>query len=264
MIATPMTTPLRGGARRAARAISLPGTHLVLAGALLASMSLAACGITQGSPSGSPPASGSSAPPASGTPAPTPTPSPTPLPTPTYTNPADPALTALIPTEIAGVAVQVPPVGDFAYTPGDFGEAYGDLGLRFTSLQVAYVPRPRSLSLFAARVGPPAVTTAELEPYLPTAGRYVGINGLEREPWELKTIDGRVVWVRPEDNATVLGTMIYTWASDEYVFLMIGVDDTLNMAMFGALPGEAAPSPTPRPSRSPRGSPQPTGSASPS
>ncbi|HSM38394.1 MAG TPA: hypothetical protein VK838_03610, partial [Candidatus Limnocylindrales bacterium] len=102
----------------------------------------------------------------------------------------------------------------------------------------------------------------ELEPYLETAGQYVGINGLVRDPWELKTIDGRVAWVRPEDNATVLGTMIYTWASGQYVFLMIGVDDAVNRAMFAALPGEAAPTPSPRPSRSPAprsASPTPSG-----
>lgn len=237
-------------------------TALLLSAGLLG----AACGTTQPSPT--PQASGpvASQPAVSSTPQPTATPSPTPLPTPRYTNEPDPALAALIPTQLAGVTVQVPPVDEFAYTPGDIGQAYGDLGLRFESLQVAYVPRPRSLSLFAVRVAPPSVTTEELEPYLASAGQYVGINGLHREPWELKTIDGRVAWVRPEDNATALGTMIYTWASDEYVFLMIGVDDTLNQAMFAALPGEAAPTPSPRPSRSPRASvsPQPSGTSSPS
>ena len=33
------------------------------------------------------------------------------------------------------------------------------------------------------------------------------------------------------------------------IFLMIGVDDRVNRALFAALPGEAAPTPTPRPSR---------------
>jgi hypothetical protein len=46
--------------------------------------------------------------------------------------------------------------------------------------------------------------------------------------------------------------MIYTWAAEEFVFLMIGTDDAVNRALFAALPGEAAPTPTPRPSRSPR------------
>jgi hypothetical protein len=72
--------------------------------------------------------------------------------------------------------------------------------------------------------------------------------------------------VRPEDNATAAGTMIYTWAAEEFVFLMIGVDDAVNRALFAALPGEAAPTPTPRPSRSPRSTrsvaPSPSASAS--
>ncbi len=235
--------------------------------ALLLAAALGACGVSTDSPT--PAASDAEASPtAVPTPTIAPTPSPTPLPTAQFTNPADPELTALIPAEVGGVPVQVPPVDEFAYTPGDFGEAYGELGLRFTALQVAYLPRPRSLSLFVARVSPPSVTTAELEPHLATAGRYVGIDGLVREPWELKTMDGRLVWVRPEDDATALNTMIYTWASGEYVFLMIGVDDELNQAMFAALPGEAAPSPTPAPSR-PAASPAtssavPTESAAPS
>ncbi|HEX2194427.1 MAG TPA: hypothetical protein VHK63_05670, partial [Candidatus Limnocylindria bacterium] len=170
---------------------------------------------------------------------PTPTPSPTPVPTPQYTNAPDAALRRLIPERIGGVRVVVPPVDEFAYTPGDVGSAYGELGLRFTALQVAYVEEPR-LSLYAMRVAPPAVTTRELEPYLETAGQYVGIAGLVREPWKLRTIRGRLAWVRPEDNATALGTTIYTWAAGEYVFLMIGVDDGVNRAVFAALPGEDA------------------------
>jgi hypothetical protein len=39
--------------------------------------------------------------------------------------------------------------------------------------------------------------------------------------------------------------MIYTWASGEHVFLLIGVDDTVNRAIVAALPGEAAPTATP-------------------
>lgn len=225
------------------------------AGTVAAALLLAACGDSPGTPS--PAASGtlgaSAAASASASPVPTPTPSPTPRPTPQYTNPADDELTALIPDRVGGVPVQVPPLEEFAYTPGDFAEAYGELGLRFTALQVAYVEQPR-LSLYAVRVAPPEVTTEELEPYLETAGRYVGIAGLVRDPWELVTIGDRVTWLRPEDNATIAGTMIYTWAAGEYVFLMIGVDDAVNRAMFEALPGEAVPTPTPRPSRSPRAS----------
>lgn len=189
-------------------------------------------------------------------------PVPLPLPTPQYTNPADPELSGLIPEQVAGVTVHVPSVDEFAITPGDFAEAYGDLGLRFTALQVAFVEDPR-LSLYATRVASPSVTTRELEPYLETAGRYVGIAGLVREPWKLVEIAKRIVWVRPEDNATAAGTMIYTWAADDVVFLLIGVDDSLNRAMFRALPGEAAPAPTPRPSRSqrPSASAQPSASA---
>lgn len=256
MIAAPMPSFRRSGSRFAAAQRNR--RRSIAAVLLTAAAALAACGSP--AQTGTPvPTLASESP--TPTPSPTASPTPTPLPTPQYTNPADPALAALIPTEVAGATVQVPAVDEFAYTPGDFGEAYGELGLRFTALQVAYVPRPRSLSLFVARVSPPAVTTAELEPHLATAGRYVGIDGLHREPWELETIDGRLVWVRPEDHATALNTMIYTWASGEYVFLMIGVDDELNRAMFAALPGEAAPTPSPAPSsasQAPSG--EPTGS----
>jgi hypothetical protein len=203
---------------------------------------------------------------AAGTPTPVPTPSPTPLPTATYTNPPDAGLVALIPETLGQVTVEIPSPAEFSMTPGDFGEAYGELGLQFRALQVAYVPRPRSLSLFAVRMDEPYASTQDLEPYLGTAGQYVGISLPEREPWELQTVDGRVVWVRPEDNATAAGTMIYTWTADEYLFLLIGVDDALNRAMFAALPGEAAPTPSPRPTRSPRssGSASPSASAAPS
>ena len=219
----------------------------------LLALAIAACGTT--SPSPSPSGSGVAVASASGSaaaslaPGPTPTLAPTPLPTPSYTNPADPELVALIPTRLQGTVIQVPPRDQFAYTPGDFGSAYGELGLRFTALQVAYVEQPR-LSLYVARVGAPLPTTRSLEPYLATAGQYVGIAGLHREPWRFKRIGGRVTWVRPEDNATVAGTFVYTWAADEYVFLMIGVDDRFNRALFAALPGEAAPAATPRPSAS--------------
>jgi len=227
---------------------------------------LASCGDQPGSRSpvvsgvaGASPSAGASAPASA---PPTSSPSPTPRPTPQYTNPADEALAELIPTQVGGARVVVPPVGEFAITPGDIGEVYGDIGLRFTALQVAFVQEPR-LSLYAMRVSGVEVATADLEPYLETAGRYVGIAGLVREPWELTRIGRRVAWVRPEDNATALGTMIYTWAAGDVVFLMIGVDDDLNRALFRALPGEAAPTASPRPSgtTAPSGSPAPSASA---
>jgi len=204
---------------------------------------LAACGTP--SPSPSPSGSGLVAPSASavaissGTPLPTPTLAPTPMPTPTYTNPADPELVALIPTRLQGITINVPPREQFAYTPGDFGSAYGELGLQFSALQIAYVEEPR-LSLYVARVQEPFPTTRSLEPHLATAGQYVGIAGLHREPWRYRRIAGRVAWERPEDHATVAGTHIYTWAADGYVFLMIGVDDRFNRALLATLPGEPA------------------------
>ena len=181
---------------------------------------------------------------------PSPTPKPTPLPTPLFSNTADPALVALIPTEVAGRAVQIPPITDFAYTPGDIGEVYGEIGLRFIALQVAYISQPR-LSLFAVRMRAPYATTADLEPYLAEAGRYVGVAGLHREPWKLEAVAGHLVWWRPQDTATLEGTRFYTWAADGLVFLMVGVDDAQNRAMLAGLPGEPATTPTPSPSPSP-------------
>jgi hypothetical protein len=219
--------------------------------AVLLIIGLAAC--TSVSPSPTPSSSGglSASPSAQATPL-----SPvTPRPTPAYTNPPDPELVALIPTRLDGATITVPPPSDFAYTPGDFGVAYGELGLRFRALQVAYVVNPR-LSLYVARVEAPFPTTRELELYLETAGQYVGIAGLHREPWHYRRVAGRVTWLRPEDDATVAGTMIYTWAADEYVFLLIGVDDRLNRALFAAMPGEEAPAATPRPSASPKATPE--------
>jgi len=210
--------------------------HLVVLSALLL---LAGCA----SPSPTPSASPSPVP----TPVPTPTPEPTPQPTPTFSNVADPALVALIPTEAAGRAVQIPAITEFGLTPGDIGQVYGDVGTRFRSLQLAYISRPR-LSLYAMRLDPPTVTTADLEPYLAAAGEYVGIAGLHREPWTLQTVSGHVVWVRPEDNATLPGTRVYTWAVDDLVFLMIGTDEAQNLSMIGGLPGEAPPTPTAVPS----------------
>ena len=216
----------------------------------LAVMLVTACSTSSPTPSpaGSGAPSQASDQPAS-QPQPTPSLTPVALPTPSYTNPADPQLAKLIPHRLQGVDIVVPPRDQFAYTPGDFGSAYGELGLRFTALQVAYVESPR-LSLYVARVDPPLPTTRSLEPYLATAGEYVGISGLHRGPWRLKRIGGRVTWVRPEDNATVAGTHIYTWAAEDYVFLMIGVDDQFNRALFAALPGERGAAATPLPSAS--------------
>jgi hypothetical protein len=233
-----MSRPVSAAARASLRRRSLTGIVLLAV--------LAGCGTSSPSPiaSGSalPSASGSSAPTA--TAAPSAPISPVPLPTPLFTNPPDPELAALIPARVAGRTVEVPPSTEFAITPGDIASAYGELGLRFTALQVAYVGEPR-LSLYAVRVSEPFPTTRQLEPYLETAGQYVGIAGLQREPWRYQRLAGRVTWVRPEDDATAAGTMIYTWAADGYVFLMIGVDDRLNRALFAELPGElTAPTPS--------------------
>jgi hypothetical protein len=165
---------------------------------------------------------------------------------------------------VAGATVQIPSITQFAITPGDIGEVYGEIGDRFRSLQLAFVSRPR-LSLYAMRVNPPLPTTADLEPYLAEAARYVGIAGLHREPWTKQTIANHVVWVRPEDDATLKGTHVYTWAAGDFVFLMIGVNEAQNLAMLGGLPGEPPPTPTPVPSttqgQSQGGSIQPSASA---
>jgi hypothetical protein len=181
---------------------------------------------------------------------PTPTrtaePTPSPSPTPRFTNEPDAALAALIPSEVNGVPIVVAPFDEFALTPGDIGAAFGEIGNRFASLALAYVEQPR-LSLYVVRVDGDPVATDDLEPHLATAGRYVGIAGLEPDPWEAELVGGHRVWTRPEDNATAAGTHLYTWSSGEFVFLLIGVDDTLNRALVAQLPGEAAPSPTPTP-----------------
>ncbi len=182
-------------------------------------------------------------------PAPTSSPTPTPAPTPRFTNPPDEALAALIPTEAGGVRIVVAPFGEFGLTPGDVAIAFGEIGDRFSSLALAYVEAPRT-SLYAMRVDGEEVATADLEPHLPTAGRYVGIAGLHREPWSADVVGGTMVWTRPEDNATALGTHIYTWSSGDVVFLLIGTDDAVNRAIIEQLPGEPAPSPTPRASGS--------------
>jgi hypothetical protein len=223
---------------------------------LIASISFAACSSTEtpeslsAEPSGPLPA-------VSETPVPTPSPKPTPAPTPRFTNEPDDELAALIPTRAAGVDVVVAPFDEFALTPGDIGLAYGEIGDRFESLALAYVPQPRT-TLYAMRVDGEPVSTDDLEPHLATAGRYVGIAGLDADPWQQAEAGGHLVWVRPEDNATAAGTMIYTWASDDLVFLLIGVEDTVNRAIVEALPGEPAPSPTPVPSESPSAEPSAT------
>jgi hypothetical protein len=153
-----------------------------------------------------------------------------------------------------------PPLDEYAITPGDIGQAaYGELGARFQSLVIAFVREPR-LSLYAVRLDPPRVTTAELEPHLATAGRYVGISGLERDPWTLADVAGHLVWVRPSDDATLPGTHVYTWAADEFVFLLIGVSDEVNQALIALLPGEPPPSPSPAPTVSPTPATSPSGS----
>ncbi len=242
-------TTTRRASLRLARAASL---------ALVAPLLLLAC--TSGDPSATatPTPSASGTPPPSGTPVPTPSPTPTPAPTPRFTNEPDAELAALIPTEAAGRPVVVAPFEEFALTPGDIGVAYGEIGDRFASLVLAYVEQPRA-TLYAVRVDGDPVDTEDLEPHLATAGRYVGIAGLDPEPWELGEAGGHRVWVRPEDNATAAGTMVYTWSSGDVIFLLIGVDDAVNRAIIQQLPGQPAPSPSPAPSGSAE-----SGSASPS
>jgi hypothetical protein len=210
---------------------------------------LAACGTSTPTPSPSASASGSASV------APTPAPLPTPQPTPRYTNPPDPGLARVIPRRVNGLVVDVPNHSQFAYTPGDMVPAYGELALRFTALQVAFVEEPR-LSLYAARVAGDLPSTRDLEPYLAMAAEYVGIAGLHRKEWKYRRISTRVSWERPEDNATAAGTHIYTWTGGEYVFLLIGTDEQLNRAMFAALPGERAAAPSPSASASAASSPE--------
>ena len=227
--------------------------------ALAAAVTLAACSTADATPVPTLSADGSSPTPVL-TPAPTPTPSPTPAPTPRFTNEPDPDLAALIPAEAAGATVIVAPFDEFALTPGDVAVAFGEIGDRFASLVLAYVEQPRA-TLYAMRVDGPEVATEDLEPHLATAGRYVGIAGLDPEPWEEGVVAGKRVWVRPEDNATAAGTHVYTWSSGDVVFLLIGVDEAVNRAIIQQLPGEAAPTPTPVPSRTASPSAQPSPSA---
>ena len=226
---------------------------------LAASLALAACSTAE-TPSNVPVPS---VPSASPTPIATPEPTPSPAPTPRFTNEPDDELAALIPDSAAGATVVVAPFEEFALTPGDIGLAYGEIGDRFASLALAYVEQPRT-SLYAMRVDGDPVATDDLEPHLATAGRYVGIAGLDPDPWEEAIVGGHQVWVRPEDNATAAGTHVYTWSSGEFVFLLIGVDETVNRALVEALPGEAVPAPRPTTSVAPSGTAAPSASPGPS
>ena len=216
-------------------------------------LALGVAGCSAAAPSPSPTAVAASASASATPPVPTPTPSPSPPPTPHFTNPADAGLAALFPSTVAGLPLVVAPTDEFALTPGDVGLAYGEIGLDFASLAIAYVEQPR-LTLYAVRTDGDPVSTEDLEPHLATAGRYLGIAGLDREPWELITVADRQVWTRPGDIATAAGTVLYTWSDGEFVFLLIGVDDAVNRALIAALPGEPPPPTTPDPSPDPSAS----------
>ena len=232
--------------------LRLRGALSVLLGAAL---TLGACSTSDAPPSQSHGvASASSRPSVSATPVVTPPPTPSAAPTPRFSNEPDEELAGLFPASVGGVPVVVAPFDEFALTPGDIGAAYGEIGDRFASLVLAYVERPR-LTIYAMRVDGDPVSTDDLEPHLATAGRYVGIAGLDRRPWSRGVVGGTAVWVRPEDDATAAGTHVYTWSSGEFVFLLIGVDDALNRGLIEALPGEPAPSPTPTPMPTPSESP---------
>lgn len=223
---------------------------LVLAAALTAA--LAACsGNPSPEPSSVPP---EATPTATPRPTPSPTPTPTPAPTPTWTNPPDEELTGLIPDTVGSARLIKPPPTEFAITPGDIGEVFGEIGLHFRSLAVAFIEQPRT-SLYAMRLDQPVGETEDLRPHLGTIGQYVGIAGTDPEPWELVTVAGNRYWTRGSDEATLTGTTLYTWLTDEYAFLLIGLDDALNRSIIARLPGEPAPTPTPAPTRSPTASP---------
>ena len=232
----------------------LAALRLARAGSLglAAAVALGACTAADPTPTAEPTSTVPASPTAE--PTPTATPSPSPEPTPRYTNEPDPELAALIPAQAAGAAVVTAPFDEFGLTPGDLAVAFGEVGNRFASLVLAYVEQPRT-TIYAMRVDGPEVATEDLEPHLGAAGRYVGIAGLDPEPWESAVVAGKRVWTRPEDNATAAGTRIYTWSSGDLVFLLIGVDDAVNRAIVKQLPGEAARTPRPSPSGSPSGSP---------
>lgn len=231
-----------------------PGPRMALrsafgAAALLLASTVACTTAVEPTPSPSPSV------PATPTPTPVPTPSPTPTPEPTlrFTNPPDAELRDLFPATVGGVPLVVASPEEVALTPGDVGLVFGEIGLRFASLAVAYLETPR-LAAYAVRVDDPSVTTAELEPYLAAAGRYVGIAGLDPEPWELTQVGPNVVWTRGGDLATGRSATIYTWASGEFVFLLIGSSDAHNRELVAALPGQPPPSasePPPSPSEAP-------------
>jgi hypothetical protein len=171
---------------------------------------------------------------------------------------------------MAGATVIKPPTSEFGTTPGDIGEVFGELGLRFQTLVVAYIEKPR-MSLYAVRLTGPPVLTSDLRPFLAAAAQYVGINGLHPEAWRPAVVSGRQAWMRGDDSATLAGTTLYCWSAGEFVFLLIGSSDGANRAMVKALPGQPAPTPTPSASASPRASgggsatpsQSPVGSASP-
>jgi hypothetical protein len=226
-----------------------------VAAALAVLTLLAACSSAQPSPSTPAPSPSGSA-----VSVPTPIPTATPLPTPRFTNPPDAELSALIPSRLRGTTVAKPAPSAYGLTPGDFGSVFGDLGLRFQSLVVAFVEKPR-LSLYAARVAAPLVATADLKPYLAAAGEYVGVHGLRPAAWKAAVVGGHQVWTRGEDTATLPGTTFYCWSAGQYVFLITGSSDTFNRAMVAALPGQAVRTPTPRPTGSPSASGSSAGSA---
>jgi hypothetical protein len=111
--------------------------------------------------------------------------------------------------------------------------------------------------------GSPATTAAISRPWLAAAAEYVGIAGLHPEAWSAAVVGGHQVWTRGGDEATLPGTRLYCWTSGQYLFLLIGVDATLNRAMVSALPGEAAPTATPPPA-SPSAAASPSAGVSPS
>ncbi len=190
---------------------------------------------------------------------PTSTPTPTPRPTPDYTNTPDPTLSALIPDTLGSAPVYKPDPTSYGVSPGDVAQPFGEVGLRFRSLVIAYVVSPR-LSLYAMRVDGPPVDTGDLRPYLAAAGRYIGVSGLQPDAWKAAVVNGNRVWTRGEDEATLPKTTFYCWSAGQYVFLMTGSSDATNRAMVSALPGQPAPTPVPTPSSIGSGSPAPVGS----
>ena len=246
----PIAIPAAARLRRAPRPV------VALVAVTVAGL-LAACSSSP-SPSGSLPA-----PSASGqTAIPTASPTPTPQPTPDFSSHPDPTLSALIPATVRGAPVVKPDPTTFGISPGDVGSVFGDVGLRFRSLVIAYIVSPR-LSLYAIGLDGHAVDTAELRPFLPAAGQLIGASDLRPELWKAAVVNGNRVWTRGADDATLVGTTFYCWSSGQYVFLLTGSSDAANRAMVSALPGQPAPTPTPVPSASPVSSGTPAGSPTP-